>query len=368
MNSIINNMTNNKIILEIILDKVFTSMATPNIALIKYWGKRNDKLILPYNSSISITLGDELNTKTSIMFTNKIKEDMFYINGKKQDLTDKEIKERFAIIDIMRKMANSDAKVLVVSENSFPTAAGLASSASGISAMVFAANAALGLNLDLKELSIIARQGSGSSCRSLAGGFVKWEKGIKEDGSDSFIRQIKPSSHWPDLINIIAIVSEDKKKVSSRSGMKQTVETSPLYKVRPEVAEERCNRLEEAILKKDFEEVAKITMQDSNTLHALMLDTYPPITYLTDVSKEIINAIHELNESKGNIIAAYTFDAGPNATIITLEKYKKEVLNALNKINGIKQIIETKVGDGPKLLDNSHLINEDFLKKHEINI
>ncbi|MCL5434038.1 MAG: diphosphomevalonate decarboxylase [Candidatus Marsarchaeota archaeon] len=338
-------------------------MATPNIAFVKYWGKRNDKLILPYNSSISITLGEELNTKTSVMFTKKIKEDIFYINGQKQDLTDKDVKERFAIIDIMRKKARTDAKVIVVSENSFPTAAGLASSASGIAAMVYAVNAALKLNLDTKELSIIARQGSGSSCRSLTGGFVKWEKGNKEDGSDSYIRQIKDSNYWPDLINIITIVSKSKKKISSRVGMKQTVETSQFYKLRPNIAEEHCNQLEEAISRKDFEQLCKITMQESNNFHSVALDTYPPIIYLNDTSKEIINAIHELNESEGKIIAAYTFDAGPNANIITLDKYKNKVLDVLKKIDDIEQTIITKSGNGPILDESKSLITPKILEE-----
>jgi diphosphomevalonate decarboxylase len=338
-------------------------LATPNIAFVKYWGKRNDKLILPYNSSISITLGEELNTKTSVMFTKKIKEDIFYINGQKQDLTDKDVKERFAIIDIMRKKARTDAKVIVVSENSFPTAAGLASSASGIAAMVYAVNAALKLNLDTKELSIIARQGSGSSCRSLAGGFVKWEKGNKEDGSDSYIRQIKDSNYWPDLINIITIVSKSKKKISSRVGMKQTVETSQFYKLRPNIAEEHCNQLEEAISRKDFEQLCKITMQESNNFHSVALDTYPPIIYLNDTSKEIINAIHELNESEGKIIAAYTFDAGPNANIITLDKYKNKVLDVLKKIDDIEQTIITKSGNGPILDESKSLITPKILEE-----
>ncbi|EQD35177.1 diphosphomevalonate decarboxylase, partial [mine drainage metagenome] len=185
-------------------------------------------------------------------------------------------------------MAGTEARVAVASENSFPTAAGLASSASGIAAMVFAANEALGLSLDAKGMSVIARQGSGSSCRSLAGGFVKWEKGSTEDGTDSYIRQIAPASHWDDMMDMVAIVSSTKKKISSRSGMKQTKENGILYKVRPDHAEKACEELEAAIREKDFERLGFITMRESNNLHAVMLDTYPPILYLNDTSKAII--------------------------------------------------------------------------------
>ncbi|MEM0201900.1 MAG: diphosphomevalonate decarboxylase [Candidatus Micrarchaeaceae archaeon] len=335
------------------LESVHTAIATPNIALIKYWGKRDEKLILPMNSSISITLGEEFNTKTSIMFTDKAKEDKFYINGEMQDLSNKDIKERFNVIDIMRKIANTNARVVVASENSFPTAAGLASSASGIAAMVFAANEALGLSLDTKEMSIIARQGSGSSCRSLAGGFVKWERGNEEDGSDSYVRQIAPASYWEDIVDIVAIASSSKKKVSSRAGMKQTKENGILYAARPEYAEKACQEIEAAIKEKDFEKLALITMRDSNNLHAVMLDTYPPITYLNDTSREIMAAITELNSQQGKTVAAYTFDAGPNANIITLKKYKGTVEGLLDSIDGIAEIRATKIGNGPRVLDGS---------------
>ena len=342
--------------------KACTALATPNIALVKYWGKRDEKLMLPMNSSISMTMGEEFTTKTSIMFTDRIDEDIFYINGERQDLSNKDVKERFDIMDIMRRMARTEDRAIVVSENSFPTAAGLASSASGIAAMVFAANSALGLNLDAKSMSIIARQGSGSSCRSLAGGFVKWEKGFKDDGSDSHIRQIATHEHWPELVDIVAIVSSSKKKVSSRAGMKQTVETSALYKVRPEYAENSCVELERAIASRDFEKLGMITMRENNSLHAVMLDTYPPIFYLNDISKEIIYAIDELNRSAGKVIAAYTFDAGPNAQIITLDRHRAEVEKALSNVSGIEKMYATKPGSGPRLLSESEsMIDSDKL-------
>ncbi len=342
---------------------VHTAIATPNIALVKYWGKRDDKLILPMNSSISMTLGEEFNTRTSVLFTDRIKEDIFYINGERQDLSNKDVIERFTIIDIMRRMAGRDDRVMVASENSFPTAAGLASSASGISALVFAVNAALGLNLNEKDMSIIARQGSGSACRSLAGGFVKWEKGSRVDGADSHIRQIAKADHWPGLIDIVVIVSSSKKKVSSRSGMKQTVETSTLYKARPQYAEHMCAEVEKAITDRDFESLGLLTIRDSNNMHAVMLDTYPPILYLNDVSKEIMLAIDDLNSSEGKIIAAYTFDAGPNANILTLEKHRGKVEKAISGIEGIKKLHVTKAGSGPRLAgEGESLIDASILK------
>lgn len=353
-------------------DKVVTYRGTPNIALIKYWGKRNDKLILPQNSSISLTLNGEtssikgkpfsLYTKTSVLFSDKLKEDSFYINGQKQDLSDKDIAERFNVINQLRNIARSKAHVLVVSENYFPTASGLASSASGIATLIYAASKALGLKLSDKELSIIARQGSGSSCRSIMGGIVKWEKGKLDDGSDSFAHQLYPASYWPGLIDIIAITSSARKKVSSRAGMAQTVKTSPLYEARLKAVEKHIAAIEDALKSKDFHKLAEITMKDSNNMHATMLDTTPPILYLDDNSKAIIYAIDDLNKSEGKNVAGYTFDAGSNAHIITLESNKEKVIKKIKDIEGIESIISAGVGNGPEMLSESEtLINIDKL-------
>lgn len=332
------------------LDKVYTSVASPNIALVKYWGKRNDVLILPYNSSVSMTVARAFSTKTSVLFTHSVKEDIFYLDGKRQDLNDPELSERLKVIEIMRKIAKTDAKAVIYSVNNFPTSAGLASSASGISALVYAINSALELGLDARSLSIIARQGSGSACRSLFGGFVIWHVGVKEDGSDSYAEQIANEGYWPELVDLIAIVSEGKKKVSSRAGMKQTVETSELYAQRPKIAEAHAKAVSQAILAKDFPTLAEYIMKDSNSMHAVMLDTYPPLLYLNDASREVINAITELNEKHGKPVAAYTFDAGPNAHVFTLQGFKGEVLENLKEIEGIEKIVEVSPGPGPEIV------------------
>ncbi|MCL5239431.1 MAG: diphosphomevalonate decarboxylase [Candidatus Marsarchaeota archaeon] len=344
--------------------KVYTAVGSPNIALVKYWGKRDEKRILPHNSSISITLSLPLYTKTSILFSKKLRKDEIYINGMKQDLDDREARERFSTIDKFREMAKSKTKALVVSYNSFPSSAGIASSASGAATLAFVASKALGLSMSQREMSIMARQISGSACRSLFGGFVKWEKGTRRDGSDSYARQIADENHWPALVNLIAIVSKSKKHISSRAGMKQTVGTSSLYKSRPGYAETASARLERAIRARDFETLAEITMKDSNSMHATMLDTWPPILYMNDVSRRIVLRIHELNENAGKTIAAYTFDAGPNAHIITLNKHKKKVLNAVSSVSGVIEVLESRPGRGPRLVADreGHLIDRETAK------
>jgi diphosphomevalonate decarboxylase len=336
-----------------------TAEATANIALIKYWGKRDNKLILPVEGSISVTMDEQLKTRTTIMFSDKFSKDELFLNGKKME--GNEVEERLRQLDIIREKAGIRMKARIVSVNCFPTAAGFASSASGFAALVVAAVAALGLKLSERELSILARLGSGSACRSVTGGFVEWKKGEKSDGSDSYALQIAPPSHWPEFRNVIAVVESEKKKVGSRAGMKQTVMTSVLYPARISYLPKILDDMKSSILRRDLTKVLELAMRDSNNMHATMLDTWPPILYLNDVSKQIIYAVHEYNESVGEIRAGYSFDAGPNAHIFTVEKYVPEIKKVLEEVEGIKKIMVCKVGNGPKVLTNEreHLIGEN---------
>ncbi|CAO3648194.1 unnamed protein product [Cunninghamella blakesleeana] len=226
----------------------------------------------------------------------------------------------------------STYKVHVCSENNFPTAAGLASSASGLAALVYTLAKLYELPMDMSELSKIARQGSGSACRSLFGGFVAWEKGEKEDGSDSKAVQIADEQHWPELQALICVVSDAKKGTSSTAGMQQTIQSSTLMNERiNQVVPQRMKEMIQAIQNKDFNQFAELTMRDSNQFHSVCLDTFPPIFYLNDTSRGIIQLIHEYNKSKGDgYRAAYTYDAGPNAVIYALEKDMKEIIQLVN--------------------------------------
>ena len=329
--------------------KVVTFEASPNIAVVKYWGKRNEKLILPTNSSISMTL-DSLRTRTSVLFDAKLEKDELWLNGKQVDLENNaEAKERFKQLDVIRSKAGVKHRAHIVSINCFPTAAGFASSASGLAALACAASKAAGLTLTTKELSILARLGSGSATRSVMGGFVEWTQGKKADGSDSIAVQIAPAEHWPEMRLVSVVLDETKKKVSSRAGMKQTIATSALYKARMEYLPPIIKKMEEAIRNRNFERFAELTMQDSDNMHAVMLDTKPPIVYMNDKSHEIADAVIALNESNGNekTIAAYTFDAGPNAHIYTTEENLPKVNDMLKNINGIKRTVVSSPGNGP---------------------
>jgi diphosphomevalonate decarboxylase len=222
-------------------------------------------------------------------------------------------------------------KIHVESENNFPTAAGLASSASGYACLVYALAQLYGLKK--QEISDIARMGSGSACRSIYGGFVQWQKGVQLDGKDSIAVQIAPSTHWPDLHVLILVVNDSKKKVGSTSGMARSVLTSELIKYRVEkCVPQRVHCITQAIKDRDFSKFAEITMKDSNQFHAICLDTYPPCVYMNDVSHAIVNFVHEFNRNEGETKVAYTFDAGPNACLYLPEKYVKRVLAFFNYV------------------------------------
>lgn len=160
-----------------------------------------------------------------------------------------------------------------------------------------------------------------------------WEQGSKDDGSDSVAFQVAPASHWPNMRAIILVVSAAKKDVSSTSGMQTTVATSSLFQSRAsETVPRRMKEIQDAIKNKDFETFGKVTMMDSNSFHATCLDTNPPIFYLNDVSRAAIKVVEAINAAAGKIIAAYTFDAGPNAVVYYLEENEKDVAGLFKTI------------------------------------
>ncbi|MFH1750275.1 MAG: diphosphomevalonate decarboxylase [Candidatus Micrarchaeota archaeon] len=322
------------------------ALATPNIAVVKYWGKRDEALMLPTNSSLSFTMDEQLKTVTDVRFDPGLKATELTLDGR--ELSGKEMEGINKVFSYLRGKYDVRLNAKIDSKNYFPTAAGMASSASGYAALAFALNAALKLDLDGRELSILARLGSGSASRSIYGGFVEWRKGSKEDGSDCFAKQVADEDHWPEIRNVVAIVDAEKKKVSSREGMRATVKTSQLFKERLRRMDRVVSEMKRAVLARDFEAFARLTMAESNSLHSVMADTRPSIVYLNDVSRRIIEGVGVLNSK--SVLAAYTFDAGPNAHLYTLEANVPAVKRMLAGIKGVKQLIVSRVGSGPRLL------------------
>ncbi|KAF9424606.1 hypothetical protein HW555_000417 [Spodoptera exigua] len=384
------------------MSDIVTVKAPVNIAVIKYWGKRDEDLILPLNDSVSATLDTSIMcAKTSVCARPEFKENEIWLNGKKESFHSprlqnclKEIKSRAAA----ENSVNEDFlqwKVRVCSENNFPTAAGLASSAAGYACLV---TALAKLYKVKSDVSSIARLGSGSACRSVYGGFVRWHAGTNPDGSDSIASQIKGSAHWPEMQALILVVGDTKKKTSSTTGMRISTQTSELLKHRIKYCvPQRTDEIIQAIKEKDFPKFAEITMKDSNQFHAVCLDSYPPFVYMTDVSHLIVDLIHKYNELSGSTKVAYTFDAGPNACLYLLEKDVPQVLSLIRHVfpssnphqfvtglktnevalnselksicqpqvkDLIKYVIHTKVGEGPtEITDGSHLLDDAGLPK-----
>lgn len=318
-----------------------TAQTPTNIAVIKYWGKRDETLILPINDSISVTLDPQhLCTTTTVAVSPGFDQDRMWLNRKEFSLSGpryqrclKEIRSRANDVEDKEKGIKvtknewENLHVHIDSCNNFPTAAGLASSAAGFACLVFALAKLMNVKEDVGTLSAIARQGSGSACRSLYGGFVKWNMGKNDDGSDSTAVQLADEKHWDDLFIIIAVVSSRQKETSSTTGMHETVETSELIKHRAkEVAPRRIVEMEEAIKNRDFATFARLTCADSNQFHAVCMDTSPPIFYMNDTSHRIIGCVEKWNRFEESPQVAYTFDAGPNAVLIVRNRKAATVL------------------------------------------
>ena len=353
----------------------------------RYWGKRDPKLNLPTNSSVSVTLSQaDLRTHTTAACSSSFTEDTLLLNSSPQDVSGARTQACFRELRSLRAALESADPSLpklsslplrIVSENNFPTAAGLASSAAGFAALVRAIANLYEIPSSPTDLSRIARQGSGSACRSLFGGYVAWQMGNKADGSDSVAVEVAPASHWPTMRALILVVSAEKKGVSSTSGMQITVGTSELFQRRAEVVvPKHMELMTKAIQEKDFETFGKVTMMESNSFHATCLDTFPPIFYLNDVSRAAIRVVEDINRKAGKIVAAYTFDAGPNAVIYFEEQNLALVAGLLKGVlgsldgwqgryieaqeatdvdaravevlkGGVSRVILTSVGEGP---------------------
>ncbi|MGT2666435.1 diphosphomevalonate decarboxylase [Streptococcus rifensis] len=310
--------------------------AHTNIALIKYWGKRDKALFLPMNSSLSLTL-DAFYTDTQVIFDEDLTEDQFVLNGQNQ--TDSEVIKISQLLDLFRKAFKETRKAQVLSYNFVPTAAGLASSASAFAALAMAVNQALGLGLDRETLSTYARRGSGSSTRSLFGGFVEWDMGTTSE--NSVARPVDDAS-W-DVGMIVLAINTSKKTISSRIGMDHTVATSPFYEAWKESAKHDLVAIKEAILARDFQTVGQITEHNGMKMHATTLSANPPFTYFEPETLRVQNLVRQIREVTG--LSAYmTMDAGPNVKVLCRASEMERLVAELAKDFPKEKIITSLPG------------------------
>lgn len=299
------------------------AVAHPNIAVVKYWGKRDLPLNLPAVSSLSLTL-DTFHTTTRVHW------------GAEADavlIGDAPAPDAFAA----RALAHLDLiqpgrpPVRVETHNDFPTAAGLASSASGFAALTLAALAASGQDLAIERASVLARQGSGSACRSLWGGWVRWDRGELADGSDSHGAPVAPADHW-DVSMVVAVVSSAKKSVGSTAGMQQTAATSAYYPAWVDTAEADVIEGIAAVNQRDLERLGRVMESSTFKMHATMHTTEPAILYWQPAT---VAVLHEVRALRARGVGAWaTMDAGPNVKVLCAASDAEAVAAALSPLVG----------------------------------
>jgi diphosphomevalonate decarboxylase len=318
-----------------------TALAHPNIALIKYWGNRDGALRLPLNGSISMNL-EGLETRTSVTFFDELQENTLSING--QSIAGAGLQRVSSFLDLVREMACINLRFEVISENNFPTGAGIASSAAAFAALALAATKAAGLNLTEADLSRLARRGSGSACRSIPGGFVEWQ--IGKGDADSYAVSIAPPGHW-NLADCIAVLSQEAKLTGSTEGH-ALASTSPLQAGRVADAPRRLGICRDAIRQRDFASLAEIVELDSDMMHAVMMTSRPPLFYWQAATLTVMQAVRAAR-GKG-LPACYTIDAGPNVHVITEADEVEQVKSFLRNLPSVQEVRSARVGGPARLI------------------
>ena len=290
--------------------------APANIALCKYWGKRDDVLNLPMTASLSLSLGQY---GSRVTLSAREGTDHISLNGRELTAAEPFVVRVSQYLDCFRHRGIEAFSL--DAQNTVPTAAGLASSASGFAALARAIAEIHGWALSTKELSILARLGSGSACRSVHDGLVEWQAGTRADGMDSYAEPI--DLVWPELRIGIIMISAQPKAVGSREAMKLTVETSPLYSAWPSIVARDMQEMKRALRARDFDEVGSIAERNALAMHATMMGSAPPVVYWLP---ETLTAIHRIQDLRGDGMKIYfTMDAGPNVKLIYRTQEEGEV-------------------------------------------
>ena len=315
------------------------AIAHPNFALIKYWGKADVSNNLPDMSSISITI-DTLFSTTKVSFDSSLKNDLWILNNIEQE----SLGQIKPTINYLKSFKSVEDFCVIESTNNFPTAAGLASSASGVASIVIAINKLFNLNLSEKELINAAILGSGSAPRSLYPGFVYLNKNNYSCGT------ILDENEWP-LKIIICQTSSDRKLVSSRDGMRISKSTSSCYKAWVNGQENDIKKALKAIKNKDFELLGEVSEDSCKKMHKVMETSTPKLIYRSATSHLCIQKIKELKVRGISIF--YTIDAGPQVKIICKAKHVDQVIDEMKSIPNIQDIIEVNLGQGARLINES---------------
>lgn len=318
-----------------------TAVAPANVGLIKYWGRKNEEFRLPENGSISMNLSNLLTT-TTVEFNTDQKEDEVIINNTKNKEANSRVSNH---LERIRKIANTALKARVVSANNFPSSTGLSSSSSAFAALSLAGTKAAGLDLSEKELSILARQGSGSACRSIPDGFVEWLDG--DTGDTSYAVSLHPPDYW-DIADVVAIVSTDIKDVSSSEGQK-LVKTSPFFETRLSLIDQKIKNIKKILEEKNFNAFGELVEAEALELHTIMFTSNPSLIYWTCKTLEIMKKIKEWR--RDGLPAYFTINTGQDIHLFCEKKNEIRLTTELKKISEVKDIIINYPAVGARITD-----------------
>jgi diphosphomevalonate decarboxylase len=319
--------------------------ANSNVALVKYWGKRNEILNLPYTGSISITLRG-LSTTARMKTRDDLQSDRFALNG--QPPPPKVVPRLIGYLDMLRGIAGRRTALEVELDTNFPVAAGLASSASTFAALAAAGSSALGMNVPAERLSILARRGSGSAARSIYGGFVEWLGGELGDGSDSYAVPIATEDHWR-LGLAIAITDEGPKAVGSGAGMAHSVKQSPFFPAWLEGHDDDLDTVRRGILARDLTTIGEVMEHNCLKMHAVALAARPSLLYWKPATLAVMARVRELRAAGTE--AYFTIDAGPQVKVVSRHADRDAVADALRGAPGVQRVLLSEPGGGVELLD-----------------
>ncbi|MFN2290864.1 MAG: diphosphomevalonate decarboxylase [Anaerolineae bacterium] len=318
-----------------------TAVANPNIAFIKYWGKADEALNLPANPSLSMNLAG-LTTVTTVAFRAGQSSDMITIDGQRAT---GEARERVvAHLDRVRALAGIGDRAWVDSRSDFPAGTGLASSSSGFAALSLAASRAAGLRLVESDLSRLARQASGSACRSVPAGFCLWQG---DTDRDSYARQVAPPSHWA-LYDVVAVVSQKHKAVGSHAGH-ALAPTSPLHGARLALVPELLATVRAAIADRDLAALGDAAERDALTMHGVMMTSRPSLIYCLPPTLAVMHAVRGWRQA--GLAVYFTLDAGPNVHCLCEAQDAAAVSERLRNLPGVLDVLVSGPGEGVRLVE-----------------
>jgi diphosphomevalonate decarboxylase len=324
---------------------IATAVAHPNIALVKYWGKREHSLNLPAAGSLSVTLGP-MSTRTRVSF-GVVDRDRFVLNGQEQG--EKETARISRFVDLIRALRPDAGFASIDSTNDFPTAAGLASSSSGFAALALAASTAAGLDLDRRTLSVLARRGSGSAARSIDGGFVRMAAGSHLNGEDAYATPIFAPDHW-DLHVVIAVTTEKSKDVPSTDGMNLTQRTSPYFDAWVRTVDPAIEAATEAIAARDFARLAEVAEASALQMHASAMAAVPGVIYYNGTTIDVVHAVRAMRGRDG-LPVFFTIDAGPHVKVFTEAASVAEVERRLRELPGVVRTIHATPAGAARIVE-----------------